>query len=492
MRQSLERIAHHRRIRRRKPLLSCFNFFHQSKALIGKREDRRTRGIEISMLANADITISIWDLAGQEEFYAFHDYMMPNFGDVAIPCSFLFVFDPIIHKEHHERNHHRKNWEELKENLLYWLRFVASSTPTSTTFRPQLNVILTHADKDPDASGLCIWAESNVVNNLRKQFENVVDISTQIHAIDALSIEDVQPVFDSVFKNSRDLLSKTPLVFEESAMLRDALAEEAKKCPNRPLISWNAFYQLCVQTIPKVFYVRNEVDNDGPFDLEENKERANSLAAHLHDTGDIIYFVGLKWVVINPNWFCHDIMGYVINFRNTQHYIDDKGFATKDCIEHILNQSLSMVSKHTLFGSNTSFGPIDLLQSMLHLNICYEKEGSNTSLDPIDLLQFMLHLNICYEKEPRNLNAGVFIPATLDANLSIDKITAINEGERKLRWPIPISQAPKEAVFLGRRLECNDLFHTFLTPGFFPRLQVMYQYILIPCISKYFELITHL
>jgi hypothetical protein len=461
------RIAHHRRIRRRKPLLSFFNFFRQIKALIGKREDGRTRGIEISVLTDDDITISIWDLAGQEEFHAFHDYMMPNFGDVVIPCSFLFVFDPIIHKEHHERNHHRKYWKELEEDLLYWLRFIASNTPTSTTFRPQLNVILTHADKDLDASGLCIWVESNVLSNLRKQFENVVDISTEIHAINALSTKHVQPVLDFVFKSFRDLLAKTPLVFEESARLRHALVEETKRCPNRPLMSWSAFCQLCAQTIPKVYYVKNEVDNDEPFDLVKSKERARVLAAHLHDTGDIIYFLGLEWVVINPNWFCHDIMGYVFNFRDTQNYIHDKGFATKDCIEHILNQSLSMVSKHTLFGSNTSLGPIDLLQ-------------------------FMLHLNICYEKEPGNLDAGVFIPATLDANLSTDKITTINEGNRKLHWPIPTSQAPKEAVFLGRRLECNDLFHTFLTPGFFPRLQVMYQYILIPCISKYFELITHL
>lgn len=330
-----------------------------------------------------------------------------------------------------------------------------------------MNVILTHADKDLDASGLCIWAESNVVNNLCKQFENVVDISTEIHAINALSTKHVQPVLDFVFKSFRDLLAKTPLVFEESARLQHALAEETKRCPNRPLMSWSAFCQLCAQTIPKVYYVKNEADNDEPFDLVKSKERARVLAAHLHDIGNIIYFPGLEWVVVNPNWFCHDIMGYVINFRDTQHYIDDKGFATKDHIEHILNQSLSMVSKHT-------------------------PSGSNPSLGPIDLLQFMLHLNICYEKEPGNLDAGVFIPATLEANSSIEKITAISEGKRKLHWPVPTSQAPKETIFLGRRLECNDPFHTFLTPGFFPRLQVMYQYIIIPCISNYFQLITQL
>jgi len=466
LRQSLVRIAHHRRIGRRKPLLSFFNSFRQIKALIGKREDGRTRGIEISMLADDDITISIWDLAGQEEFHAFHDYMMPNFGDVVIPCSFLFVFDP-INKEHYERNHHRKNWKELEEDLLYWLRFVASNTPTSTTFRPQLNVILTHADQDLDASGLCIWAETNVVKDLREQFENVVDISPQIHAIDALSTKHVQPVFDFVFKSSKDLLSKTPRVFEESSKLRHVLAEEAKRYPNRPLMSWKSFCDLCAQTIPNVYYVKNEVDSDEPFDLVKSEERAKVLAAHLHDIGNIIYFPSLRWVVVNPNWFCHDIMGYVINFRVTQPYIGDKGFVSKGVIDHILNRSLSMVSKHA-------------------------PSGSNTSISPEELLQFMLHLNICYEKKPGELDAGVFIPATLDANSSTNEIKTINDGERKLSWPIPTSQAPKEAIFLGRRLESNDPFHTFFTPGFFARLQVMYQYILILCISNYFKLITPL
>ncbi len=140
--------------------------FHQIKALIGKKQDGLIQGIEISIMANANIAISIWDLTWQEEFHAFHDYMMPNLGDVVNPCSFLFVFDPIMHKEHYERNHHWRNWKELEEELLYWLWFVASNTSTSTTFWPQLNVNLTHADKDLDTSGLCIWVESNVVNNL--------------------------------------------------------------------------------------------------------------------------------------------------------------------------------------------------------------------------------------------------------------------------------------------------------------------------------------
>ncbi len=74
--------------------------------MIGKKQDGLIQGIEISIMANANITISIWDLNRQEEFHAFHDYMIPKLGDVVNPFSFLFVFDLIMHKEHYERNHH--------------------------------------------------------------------------------------------------------------------------------------------------------------------------------------------------------------------------------------------------------------------------------------------------------------------------------------------------------------------------------------------------
>jgi hypothetical protein len=101
----------------------------------------------------------------------------------------------------------------------------------------------------------------------------------------------------------------------------------------------------------------------------------------------------------------------------------------------------------------------------------------------------MLHLNICYAKNLQNLDDGIFIPTTLDAKLLPDKRTTIANGKRKSHWPIPPLEAPKNPIFLGRRLECNDQFHTFLTPGFFPKLQVNHKYILFSFISHYLELI---
>ncbi len=132
----MKQIAHHPKQHGREAHFASLEPFHRIKALIHKKHDERTRGIEISIVEDADITISIWDMAGQEEFHAFHDYMMPNLGDVVSLCSFLFVFNPIMQKNEHDMHHHQKTWKEFHEDLTYWLCFIASNNPTSTTFRP--------------------------------------------------------------------------------------------------------------------------------------------------------------------------------------------------------------------------------------------------------------------------------------------------------------------------------------------------------------------
>jgi GTPase SAR1 family protein len=421
-----------------KPLLA-FNQKGIKGALFPEKQDERTRGIEISVVEDGDIVVSIWDLAGQEEFHAFHDYMMPNFADFVNPCSFLFVFDPTRQTNRGEKKHSRKELKEFENDLTYWLQFIASNTPTSTTSLPQLLVILTHADRDLDGC-LVEWAK-HVVDKLREQFQNVVHIFTDIYAVNARSSDHVIPVLDFVLKNSRYLLLRTQ-VFPECVAMRLLLSNRIRGHPNQPIISWSTFSELCNEILPK------GMGESSQLDVVERKCKA--LAAHLHHMGDIIYFQGLEFIVVNPGWFCHNIMGFVINFRGIQH-MTDKGFATKEYMQHILKQSLSLAKKNTLSG------------------------GWGIHLQPADLMHLMLKLNICYEKDPGNLDAGIFIPAILDANFSATERKAIAEGKRKLYWPIPTSQAPVKAIFVGRRLECNNPFQTFLTPGFFPRLQVSYE-----------------
>ncbi|CAK9259833.1 unnamed protein product [Sphagnum jensenii] len=200
--------------------------YRNNGILFHRNQDERTRGIEISLVKDSDIVVSIWDLAGQEEYHAFHDYMMPNFGDVVNPCSFLFLFDPMRVMHVGEKNQSRKEPKVLKEELIYWLQFIASNTPTSIAFPPQLTVILTHADKDLQG-GLVEWAEQ-VVQNARTTFKDTVNISPYIYALNARSTNDVRPVLDFVFESSRELLKRMPPVFAECAIMRRALANQTK------------------------------------------------------------------------------------------------------------------------------------------------------------------------------------------------------------------------------------------------------------------------
>jgi hypothetical protein len=35
----------------------------------------------------------------------------------------------------------------------------------------------------------------------------------------------------------------------------------------------------------------------------------------LHDAGELIYFKEEDFVVVNPSWFCHDVMGHLIKLQ---------------------------------------------------------------------------------------------------------------------------------------------------------------------------------
>jgi hypothetical protein len=60
----------------------------------------------------------------------------------------------------------------------------------------------------------------------------------------------------------------------------------------------------------------------------------------------------------------------------------------------------------------------------------------------------------------------LFVPTTLQFDESVAK------GERRLKWTAQFSSDAK-VIYIGQRLQCGDQDHTTLTPGFFPRIQVV-------------------
>jgi hypothetical protein len=97
----------------------------------------RTCGIEIFGLKNNVGIRCIWDMGGQEEFHAFHDFMFPNLSDTGNLSSFLLVSSPFKNVYMDAKKQPADVYQELE----YWLQFVASHSRKSISFKPKVVVV---------------------------------------------------------------------------------------------------------------------------------------------------------------------------------------------------------------------------------------------------------------------------------------------------------------------------------------------------------------
>jgi hypothetical protein len=121
---------------------------------------------------------------------------------------------------------------------------------------------------------------------------------------------------------------------------------------------------------------------------------------------NIIYVEGLKSFLVDPNWFCHHVMEFVINFKGITHGIE-KWFATKTYMNHTLRTSLNKITKKIS-----------------------SKRGIH--IQPNDLMHLMFNLNICYTKDHANLDDGIFVLIILDVNFANAKKNIVVEGRYQL------------------------------------------------------------
>ena len=132
----------------------------------------RTQGIEVRAMERKGVRLSLWDMAGQEEFHAFHDSMLPDIGSSSYqaPSLFMFVWSP--RKSQNSRaGPEEKTEQEFEVSFRYWLKFLASKSRKSNT---PLRVILvfTHADQ----MNLIAAAVSNTIASLRSEFKEVIRV----------------------------------------------------------------------------------------------------------------------------------------------------------------------------------------------------------------------------------------------------------------------------------------------------------------------------
>lgn len=379
----------------------------------------RTQGIKIKVLEDDDTRISIWDLAGQQEFHAFHDLMFPGQGS---PSFFLIICSLFRKPENKEPKRH----QEIEEDMVYWLRFIVSNSRRAESFLPHVTVVFTHIDKSSESSELCLSAVQ-CVYRLKDRFVGFVELCTTVYTVDARSSGSVNKVARHVQQTSRTILERVPRIYQVCDDLRIYLSSW-KAENNKPVMRWEEFAELCQLKVPSLRVQRY----DDPSNVEE---RRRAVASSLHKAGEIIYFEELDFIIVNCEWFCEEVLGRLVRLNSKNQYNSDvqqRGFTTRNELEVILRESLQ--------SSVPGFGTKIL-----------------ENVHPSDLVSMMLKLELCYEKHPGKSNSKLFIPAILEET-----------RHKPQRWQL----AGPDCIYTGRHLECDDSNHTYLTPGFFPRLQV--------------------
>ncbi|XP_008778807.3 protein TORNADO 1 [Phoenix dactylifera] len=397
-------------------------YMDQIRTLVNPVEQiARTADIKIKIIQDGDSKISIWNLARQNENCTLHDLMFPGHGSP----SFFLIISSFFRKP---ANREPKSQEEIEEDLLYWLRFIVSNSrrAMSQSMLPHITIVLTHHDKVSQPLE-DLHAVANSIQRLRERFQGFVEFYPTVFTVDARSSASVSKLTHHLRKTSKTILQRVPQVYQLCNDLIKLLSEWRSENLNKPLMKWNEFCELCQLKIPSL-RIRSRHDNIDKVDMHRR-----AVANSLHHVGEVIFFKDLGFLILDCDWFCREVLGQLINLdAGKMERTENSGFISRKELEKILRTRLQ--------------SQIPLIGSKIFDN-----------LEANDLINMMLKLELCYEQDPRDQNTLLLIPSILE------------EGRgRSQKW----QASTLECAFIGRRLECDDSRHMFLTAGFFPRLQV--------------------
>jgi len=232
-------------------------------------------------------------------------------------------------------------------------------------------VVFTHSDKinvNAHAPG--------IVTNLNTKFAKVVDVASKPVTIDSHSSQSARLVLKLIEENVQALLNTLPPVYKVCITMRLALKTWVSNHPNNPLMDQDTFSNCLNKMLP----FRNDqslinLAEDALIQLNQNRNKA--VAKCLHISGDIIFFEDLDFVVVDVDWFCHQVMGHLIKFSHDEVHVtnpgklpltDKDGFTTKERLQHFLDDSIKSSGERELQNVQTE----QLIQLMLRLELCFE------------------------------------------------------------------------------------------------------------------------
>ncbi|KAF5730503.1 protein TORNADO 1 [Tripterygium wilfordii] len=397
-------------------------YIDQMRTLVNPVEQAvRTVGMKIKTFKDEGTKISIWNLAGQQEFYSLLDIMFPGHGS----ASFFMIISSLYRKPN---NREPKEPAEIEEDLQYWLRFIVSNSRRAVQqcMLPNVTIVLTHSDKISQPSEN-LQQTVNSIQRLRDKFQGYVDFYPTLFTVDARSSASVSKLGHHIRRTSKTILQRVPRVYQLCNDLIQILSDWRSENYNKPAMKWKDFAELCQVKVPAL-RIRSRHGNKDKVEM-----RRRAVASCLHHIGEVIYFDELGFLILDCEWFCSEVLGQLIRLDvRKQNSTESNGFISRKELEKILRGSLQS-----------------------HIPGMGTKVFEN--LEASDLVRMMLKLELCYEQDPSDPNSLLLIPSTLEEH-----------REKPQRWQLSTS----DCVYAGRHLECDNSSHTFLTPGFFPRLQV--------------------
>lgn len=293
-------------------------------------KNKRTRGIEVRKLFRDGIRVSAWDMAGQEEFHAFHDHIFPDMSAHGAPALFLFVWSPIDSKD--DGKGELKSADTFEASFRYWLKFIASNTRPSNVARKVI-VVLTRKDQ----MDLVRDSISTHLSILQDTFQMVIEIAS-VWEVDARNHSSVGVVASAIFECAKSVL-KDVMVYKVCDELSTHLTTMGLS-----ILAWEDFQKLCSEK----------------FEIFETKQQT-AIALSLHESGHLIYVRNMPFLILDTNWFCCKVMGELIHFSGpSARAFPFRGFVPQHYLEKLLEQG-------ALSGAKMSAGHLVDLMEAMHL-----------------------------------------------------------------------------------------------------------------------------
>jgi hypothetical protein len=199
-----------------------------------------------------------------------------------------------------------------------------------------MSIVMTNADKKFTNMKI----NEGDGKSLKSKFDDFINLSLNFYSINAHSFEGARKVVQDVIENYKAILSNLLDVYATCMDMQMALCEWDKSHPREPIIIMETFKNKnCFQEMKTL---ELPIDSKGRALQGELEKAQNAITTYLHDVGEMIYFTREDFVVVNLNWFCHNVMGHLINFRSHVAKIDSTTtfqncFGTMKQIQYLFN-----------------------------------------------------------------------------------------------------------------------------------------------------------